>query len=54
MVEDRTPDLGFFNYARSYQMAGDALVAAKVNSPFADMPVRLLYFHAIELYLKAF
>jgi len=52
--EDRTNSTGLFNLAEAYRLSGDALTIAKVKSGHADSPVRFLYYHAIELYLKAF
>ena len=51
---DRWPPLGFFNVAKSYWKAAVALEKAKVNSTHSDSPIRFLYYHAIELYLKSF
>jgi hypothetical protein len=49
----RTNEMGLFNTAEAYWRAAQALAAAKVRGGFADSPVRTLYYHAIELYLKA-
>lgn len=55
MAEDneRTNSMGLFNTAEAYWKSADALAAAKVKAGHADSPVRTLYYHAIELYLKA-
>ena len=50
---ERTNSLGLFNTAEAYRLSAMALSASKVNSGFAEMPVRFLYYHAFELYLKA-
>ena len=50
---ERTISLGLFNTAEAYRLSAMALPALKVNSGFAEMPVRFLYYHALELYLKA-
>jgi hypothetical protein len=50
---ERTNSMGLFNTADAYRLSGQALDAAKVRHGFADLPVRALYYHAIELYLKA-
>ena len=39
--------------AQSYWLSARALVTAKVKHGDADAPIRFLYYHAIELYLKA-
>ena len=51
--DERTNSLGLFNTAEAYRLSAMALPALKVNSGFAEMPVRFLYYHALELYLKA-
>ena len=55
LAEDnkRTDPMGLFNTAEAYWRAAQALEKAKVKGGHADSPVRLLYYHAIELYLKA-
>jgi hypothetical protein len=50
---ERTNSMGLFNTAEAYWKSGAALQKAKVKSGHADSPVRFLYYHAIELYLKA-
>jgi hypothetical protein len=52
--ESRTTSMGLFNYADAYRMSGEALMAAKIETAHAESPVRFLYYHAIELFLKAF
>jgi hypothetical protein len=53
--EKRTTPLGLFNYAEAYWSSAIALQKAEVkNCVHWDSPVRFLYYHAIELYLKAF
>jgi hypothetical protein len=49
----RTNSMGLFNTAEAYWMSAGALEAAKVKVGQASQPVRFLYYHAIELYLKA-
>ena len=46
--------LGYFNFAETYLVSARALEANKPNATHADEPVNLLYYQAIELYLKAF
>jgi hypothetical protein len=50
---ERTNSMGLFNTAEAYWMSAVALQAAKVRAGHASQPVRFLYYHAIELYLKA-
>ena len=52
--EGRTNSMGLFNTAEAYWMSAVALEEAKVRCGHADSPVRFLYYHSIELYLKAF
>ena len=53
--EDRTTSLGFFYYAEAYWSATKTLqeFATKKYGHW-EAPVRFLYYHAIELYLKSF
>jgi hypothetical protein len=52
--ESRTTSIGLFNLADAYRMSGEVLLAEKIKSGHAESPLRFLYYHAIELYLKAF
>ena len=52
--DDRTTALGMFNCARSYRASADHLLQAKLKVPHPHAPMTFLYYHAIELYLKAF
>jgi HEPN domain-containing protein len=52
--DDRTTALGLFNYARSYRASADHLLSAKLGVPHPHAPLTFLYYHAIELYLKAY
>lgn len=52
--DDRTTAQGLFNYARSYWQSGEVLLNAKLNVTHPDAPITFLFYHAIELYLKAF
>jgi hypothetical protein len=49
----RTNSMGLFNTAEAYWKSAGALAAAKIKGGHAHSPVRTLYYHAIELYLKA-
>lgn len=52
--DGRSSPLGFFNVAESYWAAAVALEKAKVKCTHPNSPISFLYYHAIELYLKAF
>jgi hypothetical protein len=52
--EERTSDVGLFNTAETYWKSAQALYGAKVKATHSSSPVLFLYYHAIELYLKAF
>jgi hypothetical protein len=52
--EERTTSMGLFNTAEAYRLSAIKLRAGKrVKSGHADTPTRQLYYHALELYLKA-
>jgi HEPN domain len=53
-TDERTTALGLFNYARSYRASADYLLSAKLQVPHAHAPLTFLYYHAVELYLKAY
>jgi hypothetical protein len=53
-AEQRTTPLGFFNTGDSYWHAAAALDKLKLETTHPNSPVYFLYYHAIELYLKAF
>ena len=53
----RSTPMGFYHYAQSYREAANLLTNADKTSRKAthpEAPIRFLYYHAIELYLKAF
>lgn len=52
--EDRTPPLGLFNFARSYWRSAEQLRASKPKVTHPDAPILFLFYHSIEIYLKAF
>jgi hypothetical protein len=52
--DSRSSPLGFFNVAESYWVAAVALEKAKLKTTHPTSPISFLYYHAIELYLKAF
>lgn len=52
---DDTRAMGFFNFAEAYWLSAKALKDAEVKgTPYCAYPVFLLYYQAIELYLKAY
>jgi len=51
---DRTPPIGLFNFAESYRAAADILAHQHARELRFDSPMRYLYYHCIELYMKAF
>jgi hypothetical protein len=53
-LEDRTTPLGLFNYARSYWRSSEQLRVSKVDASHPDAPILFLFYHAVELYLKAY
>ncbi|EKS40404.1 hypothetical protein [Afipia clevelandensis] len=52
--DERTTPVGLFNYARSYWHSAEALSVAKVQVTHPEAPKSFLFYHAIELYLKAY
>jgi hypothetical protein len=52
--EARTTALGLFNVADSYRCAAVHLLKANLGTTHSYSPVSFLFYHAIELYLKAF
>jgi hypothetical protein len=52
-VDERTNSLGLFNFAEAYRLSAIALQLENIAHGHAHTPVRMLYHHAIELYLKA-
>jgi HEPN domain-containing protein len=55
LAEDdkRTNPMGLFITAEAYWRSARALEKAKVGIGHSESPIRLLYYHAVELYLKA-
>ena len=51
--EDGTSSLGLFNFAEAFWRAAHVLAKTEVEGGHADSPVRTLYYHVIELYLKS-
>src|SRR5260370_14410154 len=52
--EERTTPVGLFHVADSYWGAAHALAPVKLETTHPDFPISFFYYHAIELYLKAF
>jgi hypothetical protein len=52
--EGRTTPMGLYNTACSYHVAARELEKLKLRGTHPSMPVQLLYFHTIELFLKSF
>jgi HEPN domain-containing protein len=52
-MDERTNSLGLFNFAEAYRLSAIALQLENIAHGHAHTPVRTLYHHAIELYLKA-
>lgn len=52
--ESRTTAMGLYNTACSYHLAARELEKLDLGGTHPAMPVRLLYFHTIELFLKSF
>ena len=46
--------MGLYHYAHSYAACAKALSQTHVSATHSDAPVRFLYRHAVELYLKAY
>lgn len=53
-VEDRTTALGLFHFAHSYAVSAGGLATLSLSATHPDAPIRYLYSHSIELYLKSF
>ncbi len=51
---DRTSSVGLFNFANSYFAAALALKDIRIAATHPETPLRFLYFHAVELFLKAY
>ena len=50
----RIKPIGWFHYAASYAISARYLTINKVETTHPDAPIRHLYRHSIELYLKAY
>ena len=54
MQDDRTKPVGLFHYAHSYALSAVKLSEGKIEATHPDAPIRFLFSHAIELYLKSY
>jgi hypothetical protein len=52
--EQQLPGVAFFNTAHSYAQSAVTLQEHKTVATHGDLPIYFLFFHAIELYLKAY
>src|SRR5258707_7116063 len=52
--DDRTNELGIFNFAEAHHEGADILTVEHAKALRFDAPIRYLFYHSIELYLKAF
>ncbi len=53
--KERSNAMGFYHQAQSYRAAAEVLMkTGKTGATHPEHPIRFLYYHAIELYLKAF
>lgn len=52
--EQESAPSGVFNFAETYRKAAEALRETKFRATHRESPILFLYYHAIELYLKAF
>jgi len=51
--DQRTNSMGLFNTAEAFRLSAMALEDEKVKIGHAASPIRICYYHALELYLKA-
>lgn len=52
--DERTTALGFYHFAHSYAASARSLSQLVIHATHSDAPVRFLFRHAVELYLKAY
>jgi hypothetical protein len=50
----RSTELGYFNFAESYRVSAKVLDEAGRQATDIESPIRFLYYHAVELYLKSY
>ncbi len=51
--DERTNSMGLFNTAEAFRLSAMTLEDEKVKIGHAASPIRICYYHALELYLKA-
>jgi hypothetical protein len=51
--DERTNSMGLFNTAEAFRLSAMALEDEKVKIGHTASPIRICYYHALELYLKA-
>ncbi len=51
--EKRSTAIGYFNFAETYRTAARTLRRSKAKATHKELPIRFLYYHAVEVYLKA-
>ncbi|MCA1467221.1 hypothetical protein I6F09_04880 [Bradyrhizobium sp. IC3195] len=51
--EERTTALGMYHFAESYRHGANRIRLSKAKPLMFDAPIRFLYYHSIELYLKS-
>ncbi|MCF8878628.1 hypothetical protein L5876_02245 [Hyphobacterium sp. SN044] len=52
--DERTTAIGLFNFAESYRICADSLTNSRPSGLRFEQPIQFLYWHALELFLKAF
>lgn len=53
-METRTTPVGMLHYAHAYAVSAITLAKEDIGVTHSDAPVRFLFSHAIELYIKAY
>ena len=53
-ANERTSAVGLYHYALTYRRAADALGTVKLDATHPEAPREFLYYHSIELFLKAY
>ncbi len=54
MDEPSNTAVGYFNYAHSFAESAVSLQNQRITATHPDAPIRFLFAHAIELYLKSY
>lgn len=53
-IDERTTPIGLFHYAHSYAASAICITEQEIDAVHPDAPIRFLFSHALELYLKSF